>query len=128
MEGRIWKLNQTIFCKKEIYPNTKIQVYKLAVLLAVPPAPVRAHSQKSLAPSVTSVANDKRDNEMVPDDVHRPYSWGKSRISWSIIYYCWFSICINLFYSYRISWPPCYYWNNFSSNLFNTAYIFTFFI
>ena len=40
---------------------------KLSVSLAVLPAPVRVPSQRSLAPSVasvTSVANDKDDNEM----------------------------------------------------------------
>ena len=43
--------------------------------VAVPPAPVRVSSQSSLAPSVasvTSVANDKGDNEMIPGAVHRP--------------------------------------------------------
>jgi hypothetical protein len=42
--------------------------------VAVPPAPVRIPSQKSLAPSVasvTSVANDKSDNEMILGAVHR---------------------------------------------------------
>ena len=41
---------------------------KLLVSLAVPPAPVRVPSQNPLAPSVmsvTSVANDKGDNEMI---------------------------------------------------------------
>ena len=33
--------------------------------MAVPPAPVRVPSQRSLAPSVASVANDKGDNEMI---------------------------------------------------------------
>ena len=42
---------------------------KLSV--AVPPAPVRDPSQRPLAPSVTSVANDKGDNEMIPGAVHR---------------------------------------------------------
>ena len=32
----------------------------------VPPAPFRVPSQRPLAPSVTSVANDKGDNEMIP--------------------------------------------------------------
>ena len=42
--------------------------------MAVPLAPVRVHSQRPLAPtvmSVTSVANDKSDNEMIPGVVHR---------------------------------------------------------
>ena len=42
--------------------------------VAVPPAPVRVPSQTPLAPSVasiTSVANDKGDNEMIPGAVHR---------------------------------------------------------
>ena len=41
---------------------------KLSVSVAVPPAPVRVPNQKPLAPSVatvTSVANDKGDNEMI---------------------------------------------------------------
>ena len=42
--------------------------------MAVPPAPVRVPSQRSLASSdasVTSVANDKGDNEMIQGAVHR---------------------------------------------------------
>ena len=42
--------------------------------VAVPPAPVRVSSQRSLAPSVksvTSVANDKGDNEIMLGVVHR---------------------------------------------------------
>ena len=42
---------------------------KLSVSVAVPPAPVRVPSQRSVAPSVasvTSVANDKNDNKMIP--------------------------------------------------------------
>ena len=42
--------------------------------MAVPPVPVRVPSQRSSAPSVmsvTSVANDKGDNEMIPGAVHR---------------------------------------------------------
>ena len=42
--------------------------------MTVPPAPVRFPSQRPLAPSiasVTSVANDKGDNEMIPGAVHR---------------------------------------------------------
>ena len=41
--------------------------------VAVPPAPVRVPSQRSLAPSVasdTSVANDKGDNAMILGVVH----------------------------------------------------------
>ena len=44
------------------------------VSLAVPPAPVRVPSQRPLAPGIrplTSVANDKGDNEMIPGTVHR---------------------------------------------------------
>ena len=44
------------------------------VSVAVPPAPVRVPSQRPLAPSdasVTSVANDKDDNEMILGSVHR---------------------------------------------------------
>ena len=47
---------------------------KLLVRVAVPPAPVRVPSQRPLAPSVasvTSVANDKGDNEMILGAVHR---------------------------------------------------------
>ena len=46
----------------------------LSVSVAVPPAPVRVPSQRPLAPSdvsVTSVANDKGDNEMILGAVHR---------------------------------------------------------
>ena len=42
--------------------------------MAVPPAPVRVPSQRLLAPSVasvTSVANDKGDNEMFVVAMHR---------------------------------------------------------
>ena len=44
------------------------------VSVAVPPAPVRVPSQRPLASSVasvTSVANDKGDNEMILRAVHR---------------------------------------------------------
>ena len=37
--------------------------------MAVPPATVQVPSQKSLAPSVTSIANGK-DDEMIPGAVH----------------------------------------------------------
>ena len=37
----------------------------------MPSAPVRVPSQRPLAPSVTSVANDKDDNKMIPGAVHR---------------------------------------------------------
>ena len=46
--------------------------YKATV--AVPPATVRVPNQRPLAPSVksvTSFANDKVDNEMIPRTVHR---------------------------------------------------------
>ena len=42
--------------------------------MAVPPAPVRVSSKRPLAPSVgsvTSVANDKGDNEIILGAVHR---------------------------------------------------------
>ena len=47
---------------------------KLSVSVAVPPAPVRVPIQRPLAASVasvTSVANDKDDNEIIPGAVHR---------------------------------------------------------
>ena len=47
---------------------------KFQTSVAVPPAPVRVPSQSPLAPSVasvTSVANDKGDNEMILGAVHR---------------------------------------------------------
>ena len=47
---------------------------KLLASVAVPPAPVRVPGQRPLAPSVTSVtsvANDKGDNDMIPGLVHR---------------------------------------------------------
>ena len=39
--------------------------------VAVPPAPVQVPSQRPLASSVTSVANDKSDNEIILRAVHR---------------------------------------------------------
>ena len=39
--------------------------------MVVPSAPVRVPSQRPLAPSVTSVANNKCDNEMILGAVHR---------------------------------------------------------
>ena len=47
---------------------------KLLVSVEVPPAFVRVPSQRPLAPSVasvTSVTNDKVDNEMIQGAVHR---------------------------------------------------------
>ena len=44
---------------------------KLLASVVVPPAPVQVPSQRSLALSVTSVANDKDDNEMMSGAVHR---------------------------------------------------------
>ena len=46
---------------------------KFQTSVAVPPAPARVTSQRPLAPrvaSVSSVANDKGDNEMIPGTVH----------------------------------------------------------
>ena len=51
-----------------------MELKKLSVSVAVPPAPVRVSSQRPLAPiatSVTSVANDKGDNEMTLGAVYR---------------------------------------------------------
>ena len=44
---------------------------KVLSSVGVPPVPVRDPSRRPLAPSVTSVANDKSDNEMIPGAVHR---------------------------------------------------------
>ena len=47
---------------------------KFKTSVAVPPVPVRVPSQMPLAPSVasvTSVVNDKGDNEMISGTVHR---------------------------------------------------------
>ena len=47
---------------------------KLIISVAVPPAPVRVPTQRPLTPSVasvTSVANDKGDNEMILGAVYR---------------------------------------------------------
>jgi hypothetical protein len=41
-----------------------------SVSVSVPPALVRVPSQRPLDPSVTSVANDKGDNEMILGAVH----------------------------------------------------------
>ena len=60
---------------------------KLSVSVAVPPAPVQVPSQRPLAPSVasvTSVANDKADNEMVLGAVLTKtlLAWHNPRISY----------------------------------------------
>ena len=44
---------------------------KLSVSVAVAPAPVRVPSQRPFALSVTSVANDKGENDMIPGAVYR---------------------------------------------------------
>jgi hypothetical protein len=46
-------------------------IKKLSVSVVVPPAPVQVPSPRPLATSVTSVTNDKGDNEMVMGAVHR---------------------------------------------------------
>ena len=46
----------------------------------MPPVPVRGPNQRPLPPSVvsvTSISNDKGDNEMILGTVHMPYSRGK---------------------------------------------------
>ena len=61
---------------------------KLSVSVAVPPAPVQVPSQRPLAPSVasvTSVANDKGDNEIISGGCaqmswYLPYSRGKPQL------------------------------------------------
>ena len=55
-------------------PWAAVKKKKLLVSVKVPPAPVRVPSQSPLAPSVasvTSVANDKGDNEMILEAVNR---------------------------------------------------------
>ena len=52
-------------------PSFWLRPKKLPVSVAVPPAPVRVPSQRPLAPSVASIANDKVDNEMILGLVHR---------------------------------------------------------
>ena len=52
----------------------RLRPKKLHASVTVPAAPVRVPSQRPLAPSVvsvTSVANDKDDNEMMLGAVHR---------------------------------------------------------
>ena len=52
-----------------------LQSRKLLASVAVPPAPVQIPSQSPLAlsvASVTSVSNDKGDNEIILGAVHRP--------------------------------------------------------
>ena len=44
---------------------------KLHACLAMPPAPVRVPGQRSLTPSVTSVADDKGGKEIIPGAVYR---------------------------------------------------------
>ena len=61
---------QTSCCPR----NHGLRPKKLLVSVAVPPALVRVPSQRPHAPivaSVTSVANDKGDNEMILAAVHR---------------------------------------------------------
>ena len=61
--------------RKTYYPwSHGLRPKKLLASVAVPAAPVRVPSQRLLAPSIasaTSVANDMRDNEMIPGAVHR---------------------------------------------------------
>ena len=48
----------------------ELQPKKLSVHVMIPPTPVRVFSQWPLAPNVTSIrlsANDKDDNEMIPE-------------------------------------------------------------
>ena len=55
-------------------PWAAVAKKKCSVSVAVPPAPVRVPSQRPLAPSVasvTSIADDKGDNEMILGAVHR---------------------------------------------------------
>ena len=52
----------------------RLRPKKLHASVAVPAAPLRVPSQRPLTPSVTSVtsvANDKDDNEMIAGAVHR---------------------------------------------------------
>ena len=54
--------------------SLKLRPKKFLISVAVPPAPVRVPSQWPLAPSVatvTSVAYDMGDNEMILGAVHR---------------------------------------------------------
>ena len=44
---------------------------KALTSVAVPPDPVQVPSQRPFAPSVTSVTDDKGNNEMIPGTVHR---------------------------------------------------------
>ena len=63
-------LNCFVLLSMEPWAATK----NLVPSVAVPPAPVRVPSKRLLAPNVTpvtSVANGKGDNEMIPVDVHR---------------------------------------------------------
>ena len=58
----------------EPWAADKKTIKKLSASVAVPPAPVRVPRQRPLAPSVASVksvANDKDDNEMILETVHR---------------------------------------------------------
>ena len=53
-------------------PYAAVKMFHASV--AVPAAPIRVPSQMPLAPSVTSVtsvANDKDDNKIIPGTVHR---------------------------------------------------------
>ena len=49
----------------------ELQPRRLNASVATPPASVQVPIQRPLAPSVTSVVNDKGDNESIPGAVHR---------------------------------------------------------
>ena len=49
----------------------RLRPKKLHASVAVPAAPVRVPSQKPLAPNVASITNDKGENQMILEAVHR---------------------------------------------------------
>ena len=61
-------------CSPAVHGAVGCDQRNILVSVAVPPVPVRVPSQRPRAPSVasvTSVANDKGDNEMILGAVHR---------------------------------------------------------
>ena len=70
---RIWDLPLEVLLGGRAYCpwNHGLRPYKLEANEAVSPVPERVPSQRPHASSVTSVANDKGDNETILRSVHR---------------------------------------------------------
>jgi hypothetical protein len=79
---------------------------KLSVSVAMPTAPIRVPSQRPLAPnvtSVTSIANDNGENEMIVGAVHRSPGiclTAEENLSQEIV---WWRDCATI---HRLKWDP----------------------